>query len=204
MKLKTILFLNHPRKRWLLVVALFFSTVSWTQPFNMNDNINPIELIFHKYNPEKQPNAKGRINITEITQIKDTLYFFAKGMSIYSPIFVSVDSEDHSNKIKTGIYKMSWSAPNLNGKTDRKGHWDTHFKTEMDFGIMIVPKNTPAKYTLLVWSGDEAKIELPTTFKKDSGSKGGGFSTITLLYVFIGIMALFMIYMFIKLQKKKK
>ena len=189
----------------LLFFQALFLTGLLAQPFTLKEYISPTELKFHPFTPSGNTKAKGKINITEVNQVKDTLYFFARGMSIYSPIYVSVDGEVPSDKIHTGIYKMNWLDANRKGTTDKNGHWETSFKTEMDFGIMVIPEVTPIKYSLIVWSGDEANFEMPTAFKKNiENSKNSNSKKFPFLYVVIGVMAIALIYLFFKLQKSKK
>ena len=94
------------------------------------------------------------------------------------------------------------------GVHDEKGQWSEKFKTENDFGIMVIPQSKPAKYTLLVWVGDEAKIELPPVLDKDKdaasgGGKGGGMSQSTILYIVIGALAVIVAFLFFKLKNRK-
>ena len=90
----------------LLVFCFICSHEISAQPFTLKENINPIELKFHPFNPSKIENekGKGKINITEINQVKDTLYFYARNLSIYSPIYVSVDAEVPDPKINVGEF----------------------------------------------------------------------------------------------------
>ena len=100
---------------------------------------------------------------------------------------------------------MNWINANQSGKTNAEGHWDTKFKTEMDFGIMVVPEETPIKYTLLAWSGDEADFDMPSTFFEDEvkeNSSKGGISKMTLMYIVIGVLALALLFMFLKNKKQ--
>jgi len=92
-------------------------------------------------------------------------------------------------------------------------------KTGNDFGIMVITDKTPINYSMLVWTGDDKEVEMPSLFREprknelpetgknsasnnnqsDSGGSGnGGGKTPFLLYGLIGVMALFMLYMFIQ------
>lgn len=198
-------------KKTLLLPALFFLMifVSNAQPFNLEPSIEPVELKLLPFNPKDPARAmeKGRMNITRVTQVKDTLYYFVQGASIYSPVYVGLTSLDPSVRIDVRLCKMNWKNFNRSGSTDAKGQWSEKFKTENDFGIMVIPQSKPARYTLLVWVGNEAKIELPPVIggdpkdaeKKSGGKSGGGGNT--LLYVIIGVLAVAVAFLFLKRKK---
>ena len=147
------------------------------------------------------------MNITRVTQVKDTLYYFVQGASIYSPVYVGLTSLDPSVKVDVRLCKMNWKNFLRSGTTDDKGQWKENFKTENDFGIMVIPQSKPAKYTLLVWVGNEAKLELPTVLggdekkadEKSGGGKGGGSNMI--LYIIIGVLAVAVAFLFLKRKK---
>lgn len=198
-------------KKTLLLPALFFLLIcaASAQPFNLEPSIEPVELKLLPFNPKDPARAmeKGKMNITRVTQVKDTLYYFVQGASIYSPVYVGLTSLDPSVKIDVRLCKMNWKNFNRSGTTDDKGQWSENFKTENDFGIMVIPQSKPAKYTLLVWVGNEAKIELPPVLggdaKKADEKSGGGKSgdSNTLLYVIIGVLAVAVAFLFLKRKK---
>lgn len=173
------------------------------QPFNLNDNIQPVELNLVDYKKD-DAKAKGRINITEVTQVKDTLYFFAKGFSMYSPAYFSITAADTTAPIQVTLNKENWHQANKTGETNDKGFWESSFKTEGDFGIMVVPKSKPAKYTLLIWNGDEAKdVGIASAFTTASATQSGqGFLQKNLIYIIIGATLLLVI-SFIVIKRKK-
>lgn len=196
----------------LLLSLLFFVFLfsAEAQPFNLDPNIEPVELKLLPYSPKDPAREmeKGRMNITRVTQVKDTLYYFVQGASIYSPVYVGVTSLDPANKVDVRLCKMNWKNLDRSGTTDEKGQWSAKFKTENDFGIMVIPQSKPAKYTLLVWVGNEAKLELPPVLgadvkkedaKKEDGKGGGG--TNMILYIIIGVLAVAVAYLFIKRKK---
>lgn len=193
----------------LPVVLLLSSMTTHAQPFTLDPAIKPVSLVLHPFAPKDKPIQKGRMSLTKVTQVKDTLFYVVEGASIYSPVYVGVNSFDPANKITVQVSKMNWKNADRRGTTDDKGHWHEKFKTENDFGIMIIPETKPAKYTLTVWVGDESKFELPAVMQtgkdatsKVAGTKGkGGMSTI--LYVVIGVLALAVVFLFLKLKNRK-
>jgi hypothetical protein len=193
----------------LFLFALFifvFGQVN-AQPFTLEDHIKPVKLELHKFNPSKEPKAKGRLGVAQITQVKDTMYFWAGGISIYSPVYVGVNVADPSNTVEVRLHKMNWKEASRSGSTDNKGHWEEKFKTENDFGIMVIAKSKPVTYSIVTWAGDESKFELPTVFKKDDGSGGGvegNFFKDNMLYIIIGVLVLAILVMFLKLKSRKK
>ncbi|MBL0232957.1 MAG: hypothetical protein IPQ08_04740 [Chitinophagaceae bacterium] len=191
----------------LVLLLLIFSKAD-AQPFNLDDRIKPVELNLFPFSPPDQPKAKGRLNVTQVTQQKDTLYFFAKGASIYSPVYVGVTTSDKDHPIEVRLCKNNWSDFSRQGSTGSEGHWEDKFKTEGDFGIMVIAANKPAEYSLTVWNGDEAKFELPTVFSNDKtalDSKGGGsFLKNNLLYIVIGALVVLVAFLIFKLKTKKK
>ena len=81
------------------------------------------------------------------------------------------------------------------------------FKTEGDFGIMVIANKMPARYVLLVWTGDEMKIEMPSVFKRAGAAalqRGGWFANNKTI-VIIGAAALLLIlFLLLKLKNKKQ
>jgi hypothetical protein len=189
----------------LIITLLFCSIVSRAQPFTLDKKFKPVQLKLHKFNPLKEPKAKGSISITEVMQKEDTLFYFVKGASIYCPIYVGLQSGDSANStIDISLHKLSWKRAERSGTTDATGHWEQQFKTENDFGIQVIVKEKPTVYSLMVWVGDEVKMELPTVFKKGTIPKGGNFFKDNLLYLIIGGLVMILLILFIKFKKKSK
>ncbi len=193
-------------KYFLLITnLLLFSTLLLAQPFTLDKKFKPVQLKLYKYNPPKEPNAKGRISISEVMQKEDTLFYFVKGASIYSSIYVGLQSGDSANStIDISLHKLSWKRSERSGTTNATGHWEQQFKTENDFGIRVVVKEKPTAYNLMVWVGDETKMELPTVFKKVTIPKGGNFLKDNLLYIIIGGLIIAVLLLFLKFKKKNK
>lgn len=151
---------------------LLHSTALLAQPFTLDKKFKATELKLNKFNPPNEPKASGRISIAEVTQKEDSLFFFVKGASIYSPVYVGVQSAGPGKKaINVSLHKFSWKKAERSGTTDASGHWEDKFKTENDFGIRVVVNDKPVKYSLMVWVGDEPKIKLPSVFNKSKTNK---------------------------------
>jgi hypothetical protein len=191
-----------------LALMLLILSKAGAQPFSLDDRIKPVELNFYPLNPSSQPKAKGRLNVTQVTQQKDTLYFFAKGASIYSAVYVGITTADKDHPIDVRLCKTNWNDLSRQGSTGTEGHWEEKFRTEGDFGIMVIAANKPSEYSLTVWNGDEAKFDLPTVFNNDKTAitaKGGSnFIKDNLLYIVIGILVIAVGLLLFKLKNKKK
>lgn len=154
----------------LLLAALLIGDGIFAQPFNLNKKIKPVELNLINFNP-KDVKKKGKINLTQVVQVKDTAYYFVKKLSIYSPIVVSVGAADPSNPVQVSLHKWNWKNASRPAKqTNEKGYWEEKFSTESDFGIMVVSPQKPVSYNIYVWVGDEVKIDIATPFKPYTGS----------------------------------
>lgn len=74
---------------------------------------------------------------------------------------------------------------------------------------MVIAKNKPASYSLVVWNGDEVNFEMPSVFnngidKTDSVKKGGdGFLKKNLMYIIIGLLVIVVGFLVYKLKNKK-
>ena len=195
------------KKKILPVISLlFFSVVTHAQPFTLDTKFKAEKLLLHKFNVPSEPKAKGRISITKVTQLEDTLFYFVKEISIYSPVYVGLQTNDSLNNEPLGVtlHKMSWRKAERKGTTDAKGYWHENFKTENDFGIRVVTKSKPVVYSIMVWVGDEPKMEIPSAFKKGNTFKAGdNFFKDNLLYLIIAGLALLVAVLFFKLKKKK-
>jgi hypothetical protein len=203
--------MKHRISKKLLIasLALFFADRSFAQPFSLDERVKPTELNLVDYK-KTDTLRKGRINITEVTQHQDTSYYFIKALSMYSPVYVGLTAKPEAGNIKINLCKDNWHAINRNGETGDKGHWQDIFKTEGDFGIMVIADKKPADYTLVVWVGDEAKdVGITSPFKdKDSKSgtaanKGGSFLKDNLMYIIIGLLVIVIGFLFYKMKKNK-
>jgi hypothetical protein len=195
------------QKSIVTVLVFFILTYANAQPFNLDEKINPTELILVK-NPDSTGIKKGRVNVTEVTQVKDTMYYFVKGLSIYSPTYFSISQDETTpGDIQIRLCKENWASVDISGNTGNSLQWETNFKTEQDFGIMIIGPKKPVKYSMLVWSGDDKKtVEIPsafTTYDKVKGGKSGGGFRGKILYIVIGLLAAALIFLLIKRKKSK-
>ena len=193
----------------ILLLSVCMAGALAAQPFTMEKDLNPTKLEFHKFNPPSEPKAKGKLNVTQVTQIRDTMYFFTNEISIYSPVYVGVTTKDKENPLEINLAKMNWKNPDRKGSTGSSGHWEEKFKTETDFGIMVIAKNKPATYSLIVWNGDEVKIEMPSVFKNgadkssDVKKTNDGFLKKNGMYIIIGLLLVIVAFLFYKLKNKK-
>ena len=192
-------------KKFLLITSLlFFSTVLLAQPFTLDKKFKPVQLKLQKYNPPKEPNAKGRISISQTTQTNDTAFYFVKGASIYSPVYFGIQTNDPSNSVDVSLHKLSWKKAERSGTTDANGHWEQQFKTENDFAIRVIAKEKPVSYSMMVWVGDEPKMKLPTMFKKGPIVSGGGnFFKNNLVYIIIAGLLIIILLLLFKYKKRK-
>lgn len=155
---------------WCVAVAsLAGARPSMAQPFTLDEKIKPTEL---KLEPYKRGGGKtdGKVYGAVVNQTEDGRYFFVQGLSIYSPTYVGITADPPTARIQIALYKETWGAPSLEGKTDGTGHWDAKFKTSGDFGIHIVPDHVPATYALVVWVGNEVEAGLSSPFTGSPGS----------------------------------
>lgn len=198
------------KKIILLLLSVGCLQMAFAQPFTLEKDVNPTKLKFHKFSPPSDPKVKGKLNVTEVTQVKDTMYFFTNEVSIYSPVYVGVTTADKANPLEVRLAKMNWKTPDRSGNTGSTGHWEEKFKTETDFGIMVIAKNKPAKYSLIVWNGDEVNLDMPSVFTNDKGKtaevkKGGeGFFKKNMLYIIIGLLVIVVGFLVFKLKNKKQ
>lgn len=203
------------KKLPLLSLAILFSSFLYAQPFTLKEEIKPVKLNFYKFNPPGQPKAKGQLNVTKITQVKDTMYFFANQLSIYSPVYVGVTTTDKNDALDIRLSKQNWNNADRSGSTGISGHWEDKFKTENDFGIMVIAKNKPVTYSLVVWNGTEVNFQLPSVFSNDPGAAekntdnsktdtGGkkGFVQEYLLYIIIALLVIIIAMMYFRMKKK--
>ncbi len=193
----------------LLLIGIFFLLMnekSTSQPFSLDDRIVPTELNLIDFKKEDTI-QKGRINMTEVTQNKDTSYYFVKGLSMYSPVYFGLTTKAEAGNIKVNLCKDNWHKVEQNGETGDEGHWNTNFKTEGDFGIMVIAEKKPADYTIIVWVGDEAKDVGITDPVKDvdgkvSNGKKGNFLKDNFMYIIIGLLVVIIGVLFFKMKKK--
>lgn len=188
-----------------IVIVLLFGIQGFAQPFNLDEKINPIRLELQPIDVATKPDVKGGMAITEAQQIKDTMYYFVDGLSIYSPTYVSVTTSDDSEPLEVSLHKMNWHQSERSDKTNGEGEWSETFRTEMDFGLRIIANDIPAKYTILVWSGVETDFELPPIFKKQEkvNSETGAWDFIKDYGLFLVIGLLIIIILLLILKRRK-
>jgi len=192
----------------ILLICLFSAPDLLAQPFNLDENVQPVELRWEDYTKPGEDKPNGRISINKLTQEKDTMYYFIKDLNMYAPTYFSLNSKDPEADIKINLCKENWKAAHRTGEVKGKTLWKSDFKTEGDFGIMVIANKKPAKYALLVWTGKEMKVEMPSVFKgadekgaATPGSKGGKGNTLLIVagVVLLGVIG-FLAY---KLKQKK-
>ncbi len=190
----------------LAILMLNIKSKSFAQPFNLDDRIVPTELILVDYKKDDTL-RRGKINITEVTQNKDTSYYFVKGLSMYSPVYFGLTTKAEAGNIKVSLCKDNWHKAEQNGETGEKGHWQANFKTEGDFGIMVIANNKPADYSIIVWTGNEARDVGITDPVKDadakvSSGKKGNFLKDNFMYIIIALLVVIIGILFFKMKKK--
>ena len=191
----------------LAILMLNIKGKSFAQPFNLDDRIVPTELNLIDFK-KGDTIQKGRINMTEVTQNSDTAYYFIKGLSMYSPVYFGLTTKAEAGNIKVNLCKDNWHKAEQNGETGSEGHWNTNFKTEGDFGIMVIAEKKPADYSIIVWVGDEAKDVGITDPVKDAdgkisdSKKGGNFLKENFMYIIIALLAVIIGILFFKMKKK--
>ncbi len=192
---------------FLFAMLLLLQKNGLAQPFNLEERIVPTELIFEEYKKDGAEKANGRLSMNQLNQDNDTAYYFIKGLSMYSPTYFSLNSSDPAANIKVHLCKENWKTFHHQGEVKGKGIYKNNFKTEGDFGIMVVANKKPAHYVLMVWTGAEMKVELPTVFKGTDGvagsSSGGWFKKNMTLVIVAAVALLIISFLLVKLKKKK-
>ncbi len=174
----------------MFLSAAFLSQPMKAQPFTLDEKIKPIELRLDEYKTDDQ-RAQGRIAQASFIQTENTQYYFVRGISIFSPDYISITTDDPSAGIKISLHKENWDQAVASGQTGGGGHWETTFKTSGDFGIKVVAGRLPARYSLVVWVGKEVSLRLPSPFTMSAGPAGTvqWFSNKTLLMA-VGVLVL--------------
>lgn len=191
---------------FLFVFSLLSVEIVKAQPFTL-ENITPTELVMVNYKKDDTL-RRGMINVTTVTQVKDTAYYFIKGLSMFSPVYFGLTTPEGNGNIRVQLCKDNWKTANRSGETGEKRHYQEQFKTEGDFGIMVIAEQKPASYTMVTWMGKEAKeVGIESPFKEggataaDAGS--GGFLKNNYLYILIGLLVIVIAGLFYKLKKSK-
>ena len=193
---------------FLFVFSLLSVEIVKAQPFTL-DNITPTELVMVNYKKEDTL-RRGMMNVTTVTQVKDTAFYFVKGLSMFSPVYFGLTAPEGNGNIRVQLCKDNWKTANRSGETGEKRHYQEQFKTEGDFGIMVIAEQKPANYTMVTWMGKEAKevgIISPFSDGKEAEvagkGKSGNFFKENYLYLLIGLLVLVAGYLFFKLKQNK-
>lgn len=195
------------KSAFLWIVLLFLSSgLLRAQPFTLEE-ITPVELNMVEYKKEDTL-RRGLINVTTVTQVKDTAWYFVKGLSMFSPVYFGLTAAEGTGNIRVQLCKDNWKTANRSGETREKRHYQEQFKTEGDFGIMVIADQKPASYTMVTWTGKEAKeVGIDSPFKEGGDaavkSAGGNFLKDNYLYLLIGLLVLVIGYLVFKMKKNK-
>jgi hypothetical protein len=199
--------MKYKNQLMLLPVLLFFSALHVkAQPFNLDENVKPVELKFEEYKKKGEEKAKGRISVNTLTQEQDTAYYFIQGLNMYAPTYFSLNSNQPDADITIKLCKENWKTFHRSGEVKGKSLWKSDFKTEGDFGIMVIANKKPVTYVLMVWTGDELKVEMPSVFKPADASSAGGSGWLkkNMTLVIVAAAAILIIaFLLVKLKKKK-
>jgi hypothetical protein len=190
----------------LLLIVLLMNGPLIAQPFNLTESVQPVELNFTEFKKEGDDKAKGRISINTFSQDKDTAYYFIKGLSMYAPTYFCLNSADPTADIKVNLCKENWHTAHQTGTVNGKALWKSQFKTEGDFGIMVIANKKPTRYVLLIWTGKEMNITMPAVFKTATAAdlQTGGWFKNNMLTILLGTAAVLVIlFLLFKLKKKK-
>ncbi|HOZ70703.1 MAG TPA: hypothetical protein PLU11_11460 [Chitinophagaceae bacterium] len=190
----------------LFALALLSGGLLRAQPFTL-DNITPTELLLVDYKKEDTL-RRGLINVTTVNQVKDTAWYFVKGLSMFSPVYFGLTAPEGNGNIRVQLCKDNWKTANRSGETGEKRHYQEQFKTEGDFGIMVIAEQKPASYTMITWTGKEAKeVGITSPFKGEGEGaikeQGGNFLKENYLYILIGLMVVVIAYLVFKMKKSK-
>lgn len=190
----------------LFVLALLSGGQLRAQPFTL-DNITPTELLMVDYKKDDTL-RRGMINVTTVTQVKDTAYYFVKGLSMFSPVYFGLTAAEGNGNIRVQLCKDNWKMANRSGETGDKRHYQEQFKTEGDFGIMVIADQKPASYTMITWMGKEAKdVGIDSPFKEGGADpvkgSGGNFLKDNYLYILIALLVAVIGFLVFKMRKNK-
>lgn len=198
----------YMRKSALLWIVLLFLSggLLRAQPFTL-DNITPTELVMVNYKKEDTL-RRGMMNVTTVTQVKDTAWYFVKGLSMFSPVYFGLTAGEGNGNIRVQLCKDNWKTANRSGETGENRHYQEQFKTEGDFGIMVIAEQKPANYTMVTWTGKEVKdVGMISPFKEGGDdavkSGGGNFFKDNYLYLLIGLLVAVIGYLVFKMKKNK-
>lgn len=199
--------MKYKNQLMLVPLLLLFSALHIkAQPFNLDENVKPVELKFEEYKKEGEAKAKGRISVNTLTQEQDTAYYFIQGLNMYAPTYFSLNSNQPDADITIKLCKENWKTFHRTGEVKGKALWKSDFKTEGDFGIMVIANKEPVTYVLMVWTGDELKVEMPSVFKQadSAATSGGGWFKKNMTLVIVAAAALLIIsFLLVKLKKKQ-
>ncbi len=146
----------------LLSLLMYVST--YAQPFTLEKKLKPKEIQLFAVN--KADKTKGKMGIMQVAQVKDTAFYFCKGMGIYNPMVVKLVAQNKITPLKVSLHKWNWKDASKQGTT-KAGAYSESFVTEGSFGIKVVlEKNKPSAYNIYVYMASEAPPKIPSIIKK--------------------------------------
>ncbi len=135
------------------------------QPFSLDKNIKPKELVMQDY-AKGDTLRSGKISIVKIVQAEDTAYFFVKGAGIYQAVIVTMANRKPNQTLEVALCKNSWNRPDRSAKIVGDKTYTEKFKTEGSFGIRVIAKPVGSEYEMVTWISDEPRrVAMPDAIK---------------------------------------
>ncbi|MGH8187406.1 MAG: hypothetical protein ACREUC_12670, partial [Steroidobacteraceae bacterium] len=92
-------------------------------------------------------------------------------LSVMQPVVVALLAEDADRPLQLEIVKDIWDQAVRTARTDEQGRVRTQFRTQESFGIRVrATSDRRARYSLLVWAGEEPSAPPLSIFATARGS----------------------------------
>jgi len=203
---------------FLVSTALLFYSISFAQPYTLDEDITPTKLELK--DDKKRKGAKSVL--ANATIENDPQYYYVNGCSMFQFIDVFIFSNFGSPNFKVELAKNTWNEVEESATTRGSDDGIINFKlrTEGDFGFKIIPTGEKINYSIVVYASSPIQEQLGSVFKKakandyendsggsltegDSSTNSGGGSNI-ILYIILGVALLVIGFLAAKLSSKNK
>ena len=133
--------------------------------------------------------------------------FLIDQLTVYTPIVVTLRPVRKGDDVRLKIGKTSWEEALRSGNT-KDGQVSFKFRTEGEMLISVDGASPKLPYKLLVWVGDEVKVDpppavLPKSQLKSVDAPGGGLPGGPVMWVIAAALAGIFILMLVMVMRKK-
>jgi hypothetical protein len=151
----------------------------------------------------------GKVETLQGTAKTEPDQFFVEHIGVLQPVVVTLFAAHKGDKIKMVLAKERWDEKLQEHVTGPEGQVTAKLRTQGELRIIVTAEGEPKPYFLMVWVGDEVKVELASvivpmsTHTRGAGTSVAGGSTLSIVLA-VGVVALLVMIVVFAMRKRLK